>query len=248
MNAFAALFRREMGGFFHTPVAYAVGFFFLATAGVGFWGIAGQLSQAAAEQPLSVLAFSSTAYWLAMLIVVPLLTMGLFAEENKRGTLESLMTAPVGETAVVLSKFAASCCAFAAAWLPTLAYGPLLAWSGGNVMPSDFGPVWGGYLGTALIGAFFLAAGLLCSLLTRHQAVAAMGCLAAIGLLLFSTAQPSILPAGAARDLARWISPTNHMADFAAGVFDSRAVVWYASATALLLFLSTRLLEARRLR
>ena len=103
MSAFFQLWGREMASYFRTSIAYVVGAFFLAIAGVSFWILATHLAQGAVEGDLAQHLFGSPGYWLAMLIVTPLLTMRLFAEERRMGTLEMLMTAPVTETSVVLA-------------------------------------------------------------------------------------------------------------------------------------------------
>ena len=183
-----------------------------------------------------------------LLLITPLLTMRLFAEEHRAGTLETLLAAPVTETQVVLAKFAAAYAAFLLLWLPTLAYAAILRQCGANLPPLDWGPVAAAYLGTALIGAFFVALGLLGSLLTRHQAVAAVASLAATGLALSGGRLPFYAHTAPFRDFAAAISATRHAADFAAGIVDTRTVVWYVGGTALLLFTAIRILEARRLR
>ena len=248
MSAFFQLWGREMASYFRTAIAYVVGAFFLAIAGVSFWILATHLAQGAVEGDLAQHLFGSPGYWLAMLIVTPLLTMRLFAEERRMGTLEMLMTAPVTETSVVLAKFAGAYATFLLLWLPTLAFAAILRRGGVHLPPLDWGPVAAGYLGTALVGAFFLSAGLLCSLLTRHQAVAAMATFAAASLALVGGRLPFYAHTAPFREFADAVSATRHMADFAAGIVDTRAVVWYLGGTALLLFAAVRILEARRLR
>ena len=248
MTAFPALFRKELSFFFLTPVAYAVGFFFLLAAGFGLWSLAGNLALEGTDEVLAPLLFGSPSYWLSMGILCPLLTMGLFAEERRRNTLETLMTAPVSETEVVLAKFFAALSAFVVLWLPTLAYGAILSACGIRVVPADWGPIWAGYLGTAVVGAFFLSAGLLCSLLARHQAIAAVASMALLGSLVLAGSPLAHFPLEDARAAFLWLSPWNHVSAFASGVLDWRTLVWYCSSTALALFLSVRFLEARRLR
>ena len=248
MNAFFTLWRREMGAYFRTSIAYVVGTFFLLVTGFGFWMLASRLAQGGTDGDMSGILFGSPWFWLAMLIVTPLLTMRLFAEEKRAGTLEALMTAPVGETEVVLAKFAAAYSTFLLLWIPTLAYAFILSCCGVPLPSLDWGPVAAGYLGTVLLGAFFIATGLLCSLLTRHQAVAAMACLALLGILLAAGWLPSLSHLESIRQSSRFFSAPLHMADFATGTIDTRAVVWYLSLTVLLLFVATRILEARRLR
>lgn len=248
MNAFFHLWRREMASYFRTSVAYVVGVFFLAVTGFSFWMLAARLARGAADGDMTSTLFGSPWFWLAMLIVTPLLTMRLFAEERRMGTLEMLLTAPVTETEVVLAKFAGAYAAFLLLWMPTLAYASILKQCGAQLPAIDWGPVAAGYLGTALVGSFFLSVGLLSSLLTRHQVVAAMACLAALGLLLSAGLLPFYSHSEPVRQVARAVSAPLHMLDFAAGIIDTRTVVWYLSATVLMLFASIRLLEARRLR
>mgnify|MGYP003586816373 FL=1 len=248
MNAFFALWGREMAAYFRTSIAYVAGTFFLAIAGFSLWILATHLAQGATEGDLVRNLFGSYGYWLAMLVATPLLTMRLFAEERRTGTLEALLTAPVTETSTVLAKFAGAYATFLLLWAPTLAYATLLRRCGAHLPPLDWGHVAAGYLGTALVGAFFLAVGLLCSLLTRHQAVAAMTCLAVLGLLLSGSLLPFYAHTEPLRELVRGVSAPLHVQDFAAGIVDTRTVVWYLSATVLLLFASIRILEARRLR
>lgn len=248
MNAFFQLWLREMASYLRTSVAYVVGCFFLAITGFSFWMLAARLAQGAADGSMTSTLFGSPWFWLAMLIVTPLLTMRLFAEERRMETLEMLLTAPVTETEVVLAKFAGAYAAYLLLWMPTLAYAAILKQCGAQLPPMDWGPVAAGYLGTALIGAFFLSVGLLCSLLTRHQVVAAMACLAALGLLLSAGLLPFYSHTESVRQVARTFSAPLHMLDFSAGIIDTRTVVWYFSATVLLLFGSIRILEARRLR
>lgn len=248
MSPFFHLWRREMGSYFRTSIAYVVGVFFLLITGFSFWMLASRLARGATEGDLTSTLFGSSWFWLGMLIVSPLLTMRLFAEERRMGTLETLMTAPVTETEVVLAKFAGAYSTFLLLWLPTLAYGAILKACGAQWPPLDWGPVATGYLGTALVGAFFLAVGLLCSLMTRHQVVAAMACLAVLGLLLSGGLLASPFHVERIQQVAQFFSAPLHMMDFAAGTIDTRAVVWYLSATVLLLFISIRILEARRLR
>lgn len=248
MSAFLHLWRRELSSYFRTSIAYAGGSLFLVITGFGFWMLAARQAQGDPAGDISVSLFVSPWFWLAMMIVTPLLTMRLFAEERRLGTLEMLLTAPVTETEVVLAKFAGAYAAFLLLWLPTLFYAFVLKRCGVPVPPPDWGLVATGYLGTALVGAFFLSVGLLWSLLTRHQVVAAMGCLAVLGILLATGLLPYYFHAEPVRQMARAVSAPLHMQDFAAGIIDTRTVVWYASASALLLFTSIRILEARRLR
>lgn len=248
MKRFLPLWQRETGAYFRTSIAYVGGVFFLLLTGGTFWVLVARLAGGEMEGSLTEVFFSSLWFWLAMLTVTPLLTMRLFAEEIRLGTLETLMSAPVTATEVVLSKFAAAGTVFGMLWLPTMLYSPVARWCGGQLPPMPFGTVAGGYVGVLLIGAFFLAAGLLCSLLTRHQVVAAMMCFAMLGAWVSSSLITVRFQLEATHSLSHYLSAPQHMRDFAAGILDTRTLVWYLSGTVVLLFTSIRLLEARRLR
>lgn len=248
MNTFLTLWHREVTSWFRTFIAYVVGVFFLIVTGFSLWMTAIRMTQGNATGDMPGSLFASPWFWLAMLIAVPLLTMRLFAEERRLGTLEMLLTAPVTETEVVLAKFAGAWFVFLLLWSPTLAYSFLLQACGAVLPPLDGGALATGFFGTMLVGAFFLAMGLLFSLLTRHQAIAAMGSLGGLGVLLSAGALPASFHSEHLRQIVRTISAPMHMRDFAAGIVDTSTVIWYVSATALLLFISIRMLEARRLR
>lgn len=261
-SAFAPLWRRETEAFFRTSIAFTGGVFFLVLTGVAFWLQAGRLAAggpagAGADAAMDAAAAGlPEAFWaspwccLAGLLLATMLTMRLFAEEIRMGTLETLMAAPVTEAEVVLSKFAAAGTVYALMWLPALAYPAVARACGIQIPPSGAGVALAGYLGMMLLGGVFLSAGLFCSLLTKHQVVAAMLSFGVLGVwvsggLLALRGGGEV--AGAAA-LLRALSAPQHMRDFAAGILDTRTLVFHLSAAALLLFASVRLLEARRLR
>ena len=155
MKIFFHIWWREVSAYFRTSMAYVTGFFFLAVAGFGFWNATARWAQAPSPGHFANGLFGSVWYWLAMLVVTPLLAMRLFAEENRTGTLETLLAAPVTETTIVLAKFASAFSLFLLLWAPTLAYGFLLRHCGAQYPAMPWGWVAAGYFGTALVGAFF---------------------------------------------------------------------------------------------
>lgn len=263
MSAFVPLWRRETEAYFRTSIAFTGGVFFLVLTGVAFWLQAGRLAAGGTGAGADMAMAMSTgtpglpeAFWaspwccLAGLLLATMLTMRLFAEEIRMGTLETLMAAPVTEAEVVLSKFAAAGTVYALMWLPALAYPTVARMCGVQIPPSGAGVALAGFLGMMLLGGVFLSAGLFCSLLTKHQVVAAMLSFGVLGVwvsggLLALRGGGEV--AGAAA-LLRALSAPQHMRDFAAGILDTRTLVFHLSAAALLLFASVRLLEARRLR
>ncbi len=123
-----SLIKREFAAYFFSPIAYVVLVIFLAVTGRLFYLTVEQLTAAGprgAEYPMQFL-FGNQWFWLIYLVIPPLLTMRLFAEERNSGTLEMLMTAPLRDWQVVMSKYVACFAFYAFLWLPTLAYLPVL--------------------------------------------------------------------------------------------------------------------------
>src|SRR5207253_855742 len=124
MRSTLSLIRREFTAYFWSPVAYVVLGVFLLALGLLFYFTLELLAARGPkgiEFPMQGL-LGNVGFWLIFWIIPPLLTMRLFAEERSTGTLEMLMTAPVRDTQVVLSKFLACFLFYVLLWLPTLAY------------------------------------------------------------------------------------------------------------------------------
>jgi ABC-type transport system involved in multi-copper enzyme maturation permease subunit len=123
-----SLLRREFSAYFLSPIAYVVLVLFLAVTGHLFYLTLEQLTASGpkgVEFPMQIM-LGDERFWLVFLFIPPLLTMRLFAEERSTGTLEMLMTAPLRDWQVVLSKYLACLAFYALLWLPTLAYLPVL--------------------------------------------------------------------------------------------------------------------------
>src|SRR5450432_464162 len=153
--------RRELASYFHSPIAYVAMFAFLLAAGGLFW------EDFQPGHPAAMRTIFEWMVWL-LVIIVPLLCMGLLAQEWASGTIETMMTAPVGETDMVIGKFLGSFGFFVVLLSPTLLYVLMLLMYG----RPDFGPILSGYIGILLVGALFNAVGLFCSSLTKSQVVA----------------------------------------------------------------------------
>jgi len=185
--------------------------------------------------------------WMVWLLVfiVPVLCMGLMAQEWSTGTIEPLMTAPVEETDVVIGKFLGAFGFFCVLLAPTLLYVLLLR----LYSRLDFGPIFSGYVGILLVGAMFVSVGLFCSSLTRSQVVAAVS---AVAILFLITIAPWwALREGASTLSGRWRTLVdqgvyNRYVDFSKGVIDTGHVVFFVALTGVFLFLTTKVLESRR--
>jgi len=248
--AFWTLYKRELNSYFQSAVAYVVLFGSAIAQGIQFFFIVSAIeSSNYREQNVMQVFFTWPLFWLIMLVQVPLITMRVFSEEFKLGTIEMLLTAPVREWEVVLAKFFGSLTFFMILWLPiTLDLFAL------QIFSSPPPPVYWSQIGlTALtmtmVGGFYVSLGIFTSVLTRNQIIAAVLSFAlvfaAFGVALLRWIQHTDAT------LLAWVSYVSlpeHLENAVQGLFDSRPIVFYVTATAFMLTLTQRLLQGRRLR
>src|SRR5438477_11719690 len=122
MRKFYTLLAREVRGYFHSPIGYIVIVFFLLVTGVNYYFQISFMNQRPASYSVQEAFFNNIFFWLPFILIFPLITMRLFAEEFKLGTIETLMTAPVKDWQVVLSKFGGALVFYIVVWLPSLLY------------------------------------------------------------------------------------------------------------------------------
>ena len=246
MRNVAALLRRELSAYFASIVGYVVVMFFLIVMGVTFAVVVGYLNRGPTQLTAMKILFSM--FWLPSLVVIPMITMRLLAEEKRAGTIEMLMTAPVTEGAVVVAKWLGALVLYGLMWALTGGYVLILQHFSGGA-PLDVGPILSGYLGVLLIGQFLIALGLLSSSMTKNQVAAALMSFAMIFMILIVLNWLSFLFQGGVFGQAfRTLSAFEHMEDFARGIVDTRPVILYLSGTAVALFFTIRVLESRKWR
>ena len=171
-----------------------------------------------------------------------------FAHEKFSGTFETLMTTPVSDLQVVLAKFTGSMLFFLLAWSPLVACVFIVRHFSNDPNVLDSGTLLSTFLGIGLLGGLFISMGCFASSLTRSQIIAAMFSFAlgiSLFLLSFLSSTLSGQP-GWVEKLVAQLSLIEHMRDFARGVVDIRALVFYLSLTILFLFLTLRTVESRR--
>jgi len=246
MRSFLLLWRREVGSFFLSPIAYIMSFFFLVVMGVGFGFTVQHLTAGSMSYEVLQNIYASFFPWLSVLIAVPVLTMRSFAEERKFGTIETLMTAPVSDTAVVLSKYFGCLLFYVVMWIPTISYIFIINKFSTTKIALDPGALLGAYLGGLLIGGLFVAIGIFCSSFTSNQIVAAIMSFAVMMMLFMAGLVSHISNIEWVARLTGYFSSLAHMMDFSRGVVDSRPVVYYVTSTAAVLFATIRVVEARK--
>jgi ABC-2 type transport system permease protein len=251
MMVFLTLVRRELGAAFNALTGYVVVAITLLLTGFGLTELFESLNGERTDAPVTEMFFSGGyIFWLVVILMTPVITMRTFAAEKSVGTYESLMTTPVGDWQVVLSKFAGAILFFLVAWVPLLVVLIVLRQVTHQAPLLEPRAAAGALAGIGCIGALYLAMGVFASSLTRSQIISAMTAfLLGVGLWAVSL-RPSIEDTRGDRigRLLDHVSVTRHMQDFARGIIDGRALVFYASGTVLFLFLTHRAVEMRRWR
>ncbi|MFH1228497.1 MAG: ABC transporter permease [Planctomycetota bacterium] len=238
MKNIITLIRKELALYFYSPLAYVIICAYLFFAGYFFYAIVSSSHDANAMRfTLDFISFIS-------LIIAPMITMRLLSEEKRSGTLEMLMTVPVTETQVVVSKYLSSLAFFMAMNLPTLAYVVLLYKWG----KPDGGALISGYAGLLCLTGIFLAVGLFVSSFTSNQIIAVIitFVLLIVGYFLGWSSQFVSSPLW--KGLLSYAGFFDHYDSFRKGLIDSRDLVYCVSLIVFFLFLSVRMLEARRWR
>ena len=250
MRTLFILLGREIKAFFYSPVGYVVLFCFLLLTGFNFYITVFTLNGNPQDQTVMEEFFGSLILWIGTLLSFPLITMRLFSEEYKMGTIESLMTAPVKDWQVVLSKYFAAVFFYIMIWIPTPFYFPVFEWVTKTPAAYSMGACVGSYTFMLLLGMFYISIGCLTSVLTRNQIVAAVMSLVIILLLflsgLFAAMAPTYTPL--LRDIVAYFSSIEHMHDFSIGLIDTRPFVFYLSMTAFVLFITYHIFQSRKWR
>ncbi len=236
MGNVLTLVRKEIKHYFVSFVAYVVLFVFLFIGGYYYYIYIYEVRDAARVMPyfLNFMGFIS-------FLLTPFITMRLFSEEKKTGTIELLLTSPITETEIVLGKFFGALLLYLIYTSFTLYYVLLLT----VFSRPDFGPIISGYLGFILLESAYISVGVLISLTTKNQIVS--GILTLIALLFFWIVgwiggyfnRP-------VQDILQYLSFLKHYEDFPKGIIDSKHIIFYITIVWLNLFLSVRLLESRR--
>ena len=238
MNNVYAVFKKEFRSYFNSPIAYIFITAFLVFSGWLFFRGFFLIGQATMRPFFSILPWE-------FLFFVPAVTMRLWAEEKKLGTMELLMTLPLKDGEIVIGKFLAAFLFLAITVLLTFTF-PLTLYYLGS---PDLGPILGGYIGALLMGAAYLSIGLFISSLTENQIVAfILSVFACFG--LFIIGEPIVLTAlpGWLAGIFSFLGLGAHFQSIGRGVIDSRDIIYYLSIIIFFLFLNTRFVESRKWR
>ena len=233
MRSFLTLLGKEVRALFQSPIAYIVIAVFLFLMGYSF-----TLTLFVNKYATLVHIFFQSAGLL--LLIVPIITMRLFAEERRAGTLELLLTAPVRESHVVLAKYVASMAVVLTMIALTGAYAIVLGMFGSP----EWGPIYSGYLGLALFASTLVSLGLMISALTANQVVAAIVTIGVSFMMWTIDTLAAMMPDALERILIS-VSLLARFTPFATGAMYTSDVAFFVCSTLLALFLGVRALARR---
>ncbi len=234
MNGALTIFKKELKGFFFSPIAYIVITTFLLLSGWFFFSTFFLYNQADLRTFFTQLP-------LIFSFIVPAVTMRLFSEEFNSGSFELLTTLPVSNSGIVVGKFLAALTFIALMLLPTLAY----AFSVAMLGDLDLGPVFGGYCGALLLAGAYTGIGLLASSITRNQIIAfIVGMIFCFGLTIFNR-MLFFVPEGLLAVFA-YMGSTAHFQNIARGIIDTRDLIYFLSLIFLTLYGTSFVLQERK--
>jgi ABC-2 type transport system permease protein len=229
------LFKKELMGYFNSPIAYIFIGVFLVVGNWLFFKYFFLMGQATMRSYFSLLP------WI-FLFLAPALTMRLWAEEKRSGTIEFLLTLPVTDWQVVLAKFFGGLIFLFLSLLASITL-PFTVLSLGN---ADLGPIIGSYIGALFLGGSYIALGLFISSLTRNQIIAfIMGVMACFLFFIIgadftlASAPLFIMP------LMKFVGLGSHFNSIAKGVIDTKDIIYYVSFIFIFLWLNARVIESR---
>ncbi len=254
-----AIFEREIKSYFVSPIAYVVIALFIAIAGIFFYLILSSFVERCfqvdmyAQQwgqmspPMNLHEWVTRPFFgnvaTVALMILPLMTMKLYAEEKKTGTIELLQTSPITTVQTLIGKYAASVALYLVILILTFVY-MLFLFAYGK---PELGQVFSNYLGIFLIGSSYLAVGLLFSTFTDNQIVAAVSTIAVI-LVFWAIGWISTFLNPELGKILSQFSLIEHLDDFEKGIIDLKNIIYYLSFIFMCLFLSYASIESARWR
>jgi ABC-2 type transport system permease protein len=233
MSNVLAIYKKELRSYFTSPVAYVVITVFLLICGWFFSTSLFVVGQASLRNVFQIIPFVLTFF-------VPAITMRLLSEERKSGTFELLATMPVTDVDIVFGKFLAALSLLAVSLFFTIGY----EFTIGGLVKADGGVTFAGYIGLLLLGAGYVAIGVLASSLTENQIVAFIVSFLIIFALSLVDKVLMFIPTAMA-SVFEYLSAEYHFNNIARGVLDSRDLVYYASLVILGLYFAARAMQRR---
>jgi ABC-2 type transport system permease protein len=239
------VFSKEISGFFSSLTGYIVIILFITLTGLFLWVFEGPMNIIdGGYATLDSLFFMAP--WV-FLILVPAVTMRMFSEEKKTGTLDLLLTRPLSEGKIISAKFFAAIAVILLSLLPTLIYYISVVMLGNPIGNLDTGATWGSYIGLFFLAASYAIIGLCCSSLTDNVIVAFLLTVAVCMFICFGFDQIGNLNAVSAIGVTlQKLGIAEHYRSMSRGVIDSRDIVYFLALYSIFFLLTRYNLERRK--
>ena len=241
-----ALLSKEINSFLSSVIGYVVIIIFLLSIGLLMWMLPGTDFNLPENGAANLDTLFILAPWVFMFLI-PAVTMRSFAEEKRSGTIELLLTKPLSDLKIVLSKFTSSLLLVLFSLLPTLIYFVTvyeLAAPTGNI---DTGGIWGSYIGLLLLGSGFTAIGIFASSVTQSQVISfILSFLLCYVFYIGFDYAGTVFPVDSIGQALVQTGINIHYASLSRGVIDTRDVIYFISISAFFILLTRFTLEKRK--
>ena len=235
MHNILTIYKKELRSFFTSPMAYVFLVVFALVNGYFFTNTFFLYNQSDMRSLFGIVP-------LVYLFFIPAVSMGLISREKILGTLEIITTLPIRERDIVIGKYLAGLSLILVALFTTSIHYITLYNVGTTI---DHGAVFTGYLGLALLGGVYTAVGVFSSSLTENQVIAFIVGIAIVLVFFLMDKLLMFVPASLA-GIVQYMSTEFHLSNIARGVIDTRNLVYFGSVIGFFLFMTTRVLEARK--
>ena len=256
LRSFLTIFCKELRSYLCTPFGWVILACTMALEGFWLQAVIQTMAKASGESVMYYM-LGNVNFWFYFIFIFPLITMRTFADEERQGTLEGLLTAPVTTGQIVLGKYFAAYVFYLLLWLPMYLY-PWMSEIGNWYTSVRYGITpegsitytladWvGPYCILAPAGAFFIAVGVLCSALTRSQIIAGIIATCFMIMFYFLGRVTELWGEFPAAPVFHYLSCTEQVSAFSRGLLDTRPLVLYLSLTVFTLALTKRIVDYRR--
>jgi len=240
-----ALFRREINSFFSSLTGYIVIIVFLVMNGLFLWVFSGEFNILDAGYS-NLDSMFILAPWV-FLFLVPAVTMRLFSDEKRSGTIELLFTRPLSDLQIILAKYLAGLVLVILSLLPTLIYFVSVYLMGNPVGNIDTGGFWGSFLGLFFLAAVYVAIGLFSSSITDNQIISfILGVLICFIVFLGFDYLGQLWQSGGMQNFIEGLGISFHYNSMARGVIDTRDVIYFISVISIFILFAKIVLESRK--
>ena len=247
MRTLYILFKKEFNHYICSPFGWVVLGIIMLLQGICLSTVLQRYEKQAVTNNMLLDSLNIPIFTIYFLFLFPLITMKLFSDEERIGTLETLMTAPIRTWQVVGAKYLAAFTFYCILWLPLLVHIKIFSFFSSTPAPLEMGQIIGVFTILLLIGTFFVAVGCLASSLTSSQIIAAIVTFGLLALHFFLGFVPLIMEDNFIGDgFFYYVSMGEHINTFGQGLIDSRPFVYYLSMTFFTLLLTHHIVDYRR--